>query len=284
MSFNRSFSPSRYQRVNRALNDDDIRALAPSIFAQQPITGVSSRYSFIPTASILDGLRDAGWQVVDAKQQPVRNQDRQGFQKHVLRVAQTHALEKIGEYRFEVSILNSHDKSSAYKVQAGLLRTVCLNGLLTSEDTVGSIRIAHYGFDPSKVIDATLEVARHAQDVTREIEAFKARTLSEPEVAAFASGAHTLRWNEPNTAPIQPATLLAPRRHEDQGNNCWSVFNRVQENLTQGGQRGRTAHGKRTRTRSIKGIDEDAKLNRALWAYAKAIRDGNLPTEAPLEA
>ena len=33
----------------------------PSIFATQPIDTVSNRYSFLPTSSILKGMRENGW-------------------------------------------------------------------------------------------------------------------------------------------------------------------------------------------------------------------------------
>jgi hypothetical protein len=36
--------------------------------------------------------------------------------------------------------------------------------------------------------------------------------------------------------------------------------------------------------RGVKGIDEDARLNRALWRMALALRDGNLPVEPPAQA
>ena len=41
-----------------AISDEELRCLAPSIFASQPIEGVSARYSFLPTSSILQGMRE----------------------------------------------------------------------------------------------------------------------------------------------------------------------------------------------------------------------------------
>ena len=40
------------------LNNEDLLAIVPSVFATAPVEGVSERYSFLPTASILDGMRD----------------------------------------------------------------------------------------------------------------------------------------------------------------------------------------------------------------------------------
>src|SRR5258707_9809067 len=44
-----------------AISDDEMRRFAPSVFASQPIEGVSERYSFLPTSSILNGMRENGW-------------------------------------------------------------------------------------------------------------------------------------------------------------------------------------------------------------------------------
>ena len=44
-----------------ALSNDQIRQIAPSVFAGHPAQKVSRRYAFLPTASILQGMREAGW-------------------------------------------------------------------------------------------------------------------------------------------------------------------------------------------------------------------------------
>jgi len=48
--------------------------------------------------------------------------------------------------------------------------------------------------------------------------------------------------------------------------------NRVQENLTQGGLVARSATGRRQRTRAIQGIDQNVKVNRALWLLAEGMK------------
>jgi hypothetical protein len=97
---------------------------------------------------------------------------------------------------------------------------------------------------------------------------------------ALATAAHTLRFgatDEDGTiaTPIKPEALLIPRRVEDTGRDLWSTFNVIQENTLAGGLRGRTPmdpetgrRGRRVTTRPIGGIDQDVKLNRALWTLA----------------
>ena len=63
--------------------------------------------------------------------------------------------------------------------------------------------------------------------------------------------------------------MLTVRRAGDAGADLWTTFNRVQENTIRGGLSawGRDAHNRRRRvtTREVNGIDQDVKLNRALW-------------------
>src|SRR3546814_2013460 len=50
-------SRSPVLRSERPLSDDQIRAVAPSIFADAPHESRSERYSYIPTATVLQELR-----------------------------------------------------------------------------------------------------------------------------------------------------------------------------------------------------------------------------------
>src|ERR1700721_1402997 len=66
-----------------AISDDEMRRFAPSVFASQPIEGVSERYSFLPTSSILNGMRENGWVPVRAQEQSIRTEAGGGFKNHV---------------------------------------------------------------------------------------------------------------------------------------------------------------------------------------------------------
>ena len=97
--------------------------------------------------------------------------------------------------------------------------------------------------------------------------------LTDEEQLILAEEALGLRYDE--SAPIQADKLLTVRRNADQGSDLWTVFNRVQENTTQGGFRYRTesvpgdaSTTRRSRTREVKGIDQNTKLNRALFSLA----------------
>src|SRR5260221_8353869 len=70
-----------------AISDDEMRRFAPSVFASQPIEGVSERYSFLPTSCILNGMRENGWVPVRAQEKGVPTEARRGSQKTLVRFA-----------------------------------------------------------------------------------------------------------------------------------------------------------------------------------------------------
>ena len=111
------------------LPDDQLRVLAPSVFAAQPIPGVSSRCSFVPTAQLVSRLREAGWSPVSAVEQRIKIEERLGFQKHLIRFQRRDVVPVKGEYTPELCLTNSHDRSSAYQLHAGLYRFICANGM-----------------------------------------------------------------------------------------------------------------------------------------------------------
>src|SRR5258708_10284820 len=64
-----------------AISDDEMRRFAQSVFAYQPLEGATATYSFLPTSSILNGMRENGWVPVRAQEQSIRTEARRGFQK-----------------------------------------------------------------------------------------------------------------------------------------------------------------------------------------------------------
>jgi hypothetical protein len=265
------FAPnSPYLYSGSPLSDDQIRSVAPSIFAEAPHQSRSSRYAYIPTAAVLTELRKEGFEPFMACQTRVRLDDHREFTKHMLRLR--HMSQIKGSEVNEVVLLNSHDGTSSYKMVAGVFRMVCMNGLVCG-DTFGSIRVPHTGNVAGRVIEGAYEVLHDFERVNASRDAMRAITLNDSEQQVFARSALALKYDDPNKpAPITERQLLAPRRWEDNRSDLWSVFNRCQENLTKGGLPSRSASGRRQHTRAVQGIDQSVKLNRALWVLAEGMQ------------
>ena len=271
-----SFLQSRHE-----LDDETLRRVAPSIFAGQAFSGVSSRYAFLPTAQVVSRMREAGWAPVEAREQRVRLEGRAGFQKHLIRFQRRDLIAVKGEYAAEICLVNSHDRSSAYQLHAGLFRFVCGNGMMISDSSAEKISLRHTGFNPDQVIDASFRILDEIPKITASVEGFRARRLTPAESKAFAESAILLRYDDLATAPIGPEKLLQPLRSEDVGDDLWHTLNRAQSSLLNGGLKDysrRKADGHRfPRTRAVTGLDENIRLNKALWHLAEALRSGGLP-------
>ena len=78
----------------------------------------------------------------------------------------------------------------------------------------------------------------------------------------------------------QRSALSPPREHGrggrhfcgGQGDSLWLSFPLLQENSLVGGLQGRSAQGRRIRTRTVGSIDRGVALNRALWVLAEEMK------------
>jgi hypothetical protein len=266
-----------YGNLNRMLTNDELQAHAPSIFASRPIAGVSENYAFIPTIQAVEGLKEAGWVPVWVSEQKVRLERRLGFQKHMIRFQRRDQVGKETEFCPEVCLVNSHDRSSAYQIHAGIFRFICGNGMIVADSTFERVSIRHSRFDPDQIIEASCRVLESVPQLAESVATFKARQLSPVESRAFAESALILRYDALKTSPVSPQKLLEPRRNEDQGTSLWHTFNRVQENVMQGGLKDysrRKQDGKRfPKTRGVSGLDQNISLNKALWHLAEALNE-----------
>jgi hypothetical protein len=256
-----------------ALTDEHLRLEAPSIFASGPMTGLSERYAFVPTTEIVAGLREKHWLPVSVEQQRVRTTARIGFQKHLIRFRRAEQMHTLDEWNEELVLTNSHDAGCAYLMRVGIYRRLCSNGLVVSDDTFEAIRFRHAGLKAEEVVQASYRVLEYVPKVAALIDGFRCRKLTEPEALTFAELALLLRFDAKDQAPIEPRTLLTPRRPEDQAGDLWTVFNRVQENLVRGGlsDSRRSRAGRLRSLRSLRGIDSKILLNKALWKLAESM-------------
>jgi hypothetical protein len=265
------FAPrSPILRADRPLSDDQIRSVVPSIFAETPHESRSERYSYIPTASVLAELRSEGFQPFMVCQTRVRHEDRREYTKHMLRLR--HASQINGDEANEIILLNSHDGTSSYQMLAGMFRFVCHNGLVCG-DTLADVRVPHKGNVAQQVIEGAYEVLKGFERVQESRDAMRLITLDEGEQDVLARSALSLKYDAPDkVTPVTEAQVLTPRRFDDRGCDLWSTFNRIQENLVKGGLNGCSAQGRRQRTRPVQGIDQNLRLNRALWMLAEGMR------------
>ena len=277
-------------RNQTPLTMDDIARRAPSALATRPYDRMSARYTYVPTLGVIEAMIAAGFQPFSAVQSRTRVPGKGDFTKHLIRFRHQDVAQSlvVGDVIPEVVLINSHDGTSAYKLIAGLYRLVCCNGMIVSDAEIDAINITHKGNVVCDVIEGSLKLIADTQKSLGTVQNWTRLQLTDSEQNAFAESAHTLRFADANgkvTTPITPAQLLAPRRRDDVGSDLWRTFNRVQENVIAGGLSAvqRNADGRRIRrvsTRRINGIDQDVRLNRALWELATKMAELKAPKKS----
>ena len=201
-----------------ALGEEALRAQAPSIFASGPVQGVSERYTFVPTAELVSGLREHDWVPVEVEEQRIRNEARRGFQKHLIRFRRSEQMATLDEWNVELVLLNSHGRGCAYQLHAGIYRRICSNGLVLSEGSFQAIRFRHAGLLQDEVVQASFRVLDFVPKVGELVNRFRSRALEVRESLALAKHALVMRYGSLGAAPVEPDTLLKARRPEDEGN------------------------------------------------------------------
>lgn len=149
----------------------------------------------------------------------------------------------------EIVIFNSYDGGTSLKVEMGLFRLVCSNGLTVKTKDFGSLKVNHMG-NPAKIaqelvhdfvkaVPAIGNIYEQLNNITLTDEQIKSFGLAAVKIKETANGTIT-GWSKKLAEKSEELEIVAveltkARRKEDEGNGLWEVFNRVQENIIAGG-------------------------------------------------
>lgn len=266
-----------------ALDNEMLRRYAPSVFATAPAPEVSDRYGFVPTIDIVDALRTEGWLPVKAKQRNVRNASRRELATHALhfRLNDDRSMTNVGDSVVELLLKNSHDRSSAYTLHAGVFRLVCSNGLVVADSTFAKMSVRHGKNIVDDILEGSYEIIREVPAIASQVENMVAVDLSTEQRRNFALDAYNMAFGEIDHNNITGKDniinqMLRARRYGDSGTDLWTTMNVIQENIIRGGITTRHLNEKvrsgvrQSTSRAVKNIEKDIKLNKALWGMADA--------------
>lgn len=238
----------------------------------QAAAHVSDRYKFIPTTRALAVLSDYGWQPVQANEARTRKVELDGFQKHAIRLANPRFnLEKaVGSTVPQIILTNSHAGTAAFELMIGLFEKVCANGLVVAKGEAERLRVRHQGYADAYMEDAVRQIMGCFDDTLAQTDEFRRLLLSEGEREAFAKAAIELRFDG-EAYSVEPRQMLTTWRQAEQTPNLYNTLNVVQEKVIRGGVQQRRVENPRQRVRSreVKSITENIRLNKALWVLAE---------------
>ena len=244
--------------------------LPSAVFSDTHSPRMSEKYVHIKTADVLSRFQDMGWQVASANS--ARHSKTPQFSRHALRLRHKNFLDLgLGESNVipELIVLNSHNGSWALRMALGMFRMVCSNGMVAGSLWEG-VALKHYNIKnlEEQITSVTERIGSLGDKLAKSIGDWQQVEVPWKEQVDFAEKAIAIRWGD--RTPVSPETLLEARRDADKGNDLWHVFNRVQENLTQGGMTGLTTNGRSLKLLPVKNVKRDFKFNSELWDLAQS--------------
>ena len=234
--------------------------------------GITDRYVHVPTEKVIEDIMELGWTPINAYRVASRGK-RTGTGRHMVKFINYDFMEEGKTEYPELLLTNSHDGTTAFKLDVGIFRLVCSNGMVVKSQDFGSMKVRHYGYDFETIKGAVNELVEQIPDYLKQVEDMKEQELEREQMLEFARQAAMLRMTKVNESAIDEVVdvedLLESTRKEDEGNGLWEVFNRLQEKVVNG--KFNYALGKKERkARPVKGFKSQVKLNQDLWELASS--------------
>lgn len=252
---------------------EEIRKKAPQVFAQTAKSGLSAKYTFLPTSRIIEDMDRLGWKVQSASSNKSRSAINAEFGNHVIKFFHPDVFIKDQngdvESYINIVVMNSHSGTSSFKFEIGIFRLVCSNGMIIKDKDMGSFNIRHSGYSFEDLRETLNKVIESLPETVGKINKYNEVILSKEEQKEFAQKAFALRsYQERPLTESELEDFLQPRRSEDEGDSLWVILNRVQESVLKGGYRITNKKGKLRKAKAIRNIQKDIELNQQVWELA----------------
>jgi len=265
------------------LTKDQLRKVCPVAFKEAPTNpGVTDKYLFVNTETIIDDLDKLGWKPVSAAMRKSRGKDTI-FSKHMVTFQNPDIkiTSKDGDDAFpRIIMTNSHDGLQAFKFSVGIFRLVCSNGLVVADEKFSEFKIRHKGYTFGELRDVVAQAVNDLPNKVEVLNKMRNKILTQDEKQKLALDALLIR------AGISPGSdkakefkydqetiqdILEPKRKEDTGDDLWKTFNVIQEKITQGEFHAALKGAKVRKVRKIKSFEKDLQVNKELFKLATAL-------------
>jgi hypothetical protein len=209
--------------------------------------------TFINPLSVAELLQNEGWELQGVAEQ--RNKRRQVSSQYL---RMQHPDLRVNDVKGNsdsvatIVISNQCDGAKPMNVDLGMFRQVCSNGMV-ARDEVSKTKIPHTEEGMMKLKESLQPLYTASQRVIAEVERMKLVDMSMNDIKKLAYDSIVTRYGEnfDNTL-VSVDDVINSRRFQDNSNDLFTVFNRIQENLTH----------------DITNYDRDIKLNKELFELA----------------
>ena len=216
------------------------------------VQNVKQKEFYIPTLDVVEKFQNEGWQIKGVNEQ--RGKNRKISSNYIQLQHPDFAIKNSkgkDEAFTSITLSNSCNGVKPLQMSLGIFRQVCTNGLVAFDQHGETEKIKHIEINANDLDRFISPMNSKVNKLLTEVGEMKHRGLSIEDMRKLATEAASLRYA--NLDDINIDDLLVVNRVEDESNDLWTVFNRIQENLTH----------------DIVNLDEDIRLNKRLFALAE---------------
>lgn len=214
---------------------------------------IKQKEFYIPTLDVITKLQDEGWKLSGVAEQ--RGKNRKITSNYVQLQHPDFAVQNSkgkDEAFTSITLSNSCNGAKPLQMSLGMFRQVCSNGMVTYDQHAESQNIKHIEVNARDLDRFVNSMNSKANKLLTEVNEMKHKGLSIEDMRKLAGEAARLRYS--NLDEINIDDLFAVNRVEDESNDLWTVFNRIQENLTH----------------DVSNMKEDIRLNQRLFSLVES--------------
>jgi hypothetical protein len=219
--------------VNNDLNKAIVFANTLDSNYVQKIQRIKQKEFYIPTINVIQKLQNEGWLIngVDEK----RDKKTRKISNNYVQMTHPDLAIKNSKGKDEayssITIQNSCSGNQPLQMSVGAYRMVCSNGLVRFDEHAKSEKIEHTEINYKNLDCFIFNLNDKAKNIINQLNIWKQQNLTSEQIHKLAYNAAKLRFNE-DDEKFNPIDLLHVNRVEDEGEDVWTIFNRIQENLT----------------------------------------------------
>jgi hypothetical protein len=243
----------RYKFIPVDNNIDKAIAFANTLDSNniKNVQRIKQKPFYIDTLDVIHQLQNEGWILKGVAEQRGKNR------KISSNYAQLHhpdfsVLNNKGktEALASITVSNSCNGNQPLEMNLGAFRLVCSNGAIRFDKAAES-KIKHTEINYRELPQLITNLNNKALILADEINNMKHKQLSTDDIRKFAFNAARLRFDDMSEVNIED--IIRVNRIEDEGNDVWTVFNRIQESLTA----------------DIRNFTQDIRVNQQLFSLAE---------------
>jgi hypothetical protein len=224
---------------------------------------IKSKPFQIESLDVVREFQQQGWYIKGASE--IRDKSRK-IKNHFIKMEHPDFIIRNKKGQTEavanMTIQNSCNGSKPLEMDLGVYRMICSNGAI-AHTSYSNAKVSHTEKGLYSLNEILCDLGIRTQGVINEFDKLKHKDLSAREMMALASDAANVRFGIGNK--VNAAQLLNVIRDEDKGNDIWTVFNRIQENLTQSN---RIKDANMKLLGGVSNVYEDTRINKELFQLA----------------